>query len=466
MSPIFFDKDTSVGGGAPSAKKLSIVDRELVTNYEIAMTRIKNKIRVLYDKHGTDGVLTFAEASKYKRLDKLFKEINREVGKLTGRVQKITYKSSEEILLDSFDEISGGINTAVSQGVGFKMSLPFGGINPDVIRAAVENPLNKIAIKDLTDVTRTQLRREITQSLLDGESYFDLSKKVKERLDVSAGRALRIARTEAGKAYSKGHLEAHNRAEELGVVMHKVWHIIDDGRQRKSHDYMKNQVADKDGYFKFRDGTKIQGPRLGGPAREIVNCRCRMLSVVKGYEPESFVAESLKEEILPGEVHNPEDAGKMIREKKHEECFAFDGNGEKLLYKRGGRASVSFSDRDVKVLKKASTLIHNHPGSSSFSKQDIQLAFHYGITDMQVVSKEYDYFIKEKLSGIKFNKENWLKIGKPKYNIVYQEVKRSLNRQIRNKEITVDEANKLLLHLVWSKLSDNLGFKYERRSIK
>ncbi len=284
------------------------VEKELLYNYKNSLEKISDELLELAKKHGgVDGHLTLAEMSKYNRKTKLFKSIAKEINKLTRFNNKLTANLSKKILEDSFGENTAEVKFAVEKGIRASVNANFGVLNTDAILASVQNPLYAIAKDDMKATVLTQLRREITQGLIEGESYFKISKRIKERMDVSASRALTIARTEAGKAYSEGQVAAHERAENMGIVVQKVWTSTFDKRTRDSHAYMDQQVADKNGYFKFRSGEKTKAPRLGGSAKEVINCRCRIISVVKGYEPESRIARSIdtnKNETIEYQTYN------------------------------------------------------------------------------------------------------------------------------------------------------------------
>lgn len=294
--PIFFDKDEQAGGGLFKKKALSPTEKALVENYKESLGRIKKELLRLTEKYGKDGKLSYAEMAKYHRLDNLFKEIAQEVVTLTGKNGRSVAGISKKILIDSFEENTAQIQAAIDRAIRAEgtLNINWGTLNKDAVKAAVENPLFHLAQQDLKQTLINQLRKDITQSIISGESYFNLSKKIAGRMGVIASRALTIARTEAGKAYSQGQLDAHDRAEELGIVVNKVWVSTLDDRTRDTHVSMDGQKADKEGYFKYPGGGTTQAPRLAGPAKEVINCRCRFITVVEGYEPKTRIARTIE----------------------------------------------------------------------------------------------------------------------------------------------------------------------------
>lgn len=285
MKRIFFNKAAEVGGGAVSAKVLSAAEKELLYNYRAVLDRIKKQLVTLAEKINKGGILELAEMNKYNRLNNLMLFINTEISRLVKTNGKLAMGLAEKTLIDSYKSISYEINQAVNQGAGTVITYNFGLPDPTVITASVNNPLYFLAQQDIKASTLMQVQREITQGLIGGESYFSIAKRVKERMDISATRARTIVRTEAGKAFSEGHVQADEQAQELGIITHKMWVATLDDKTRKDHREMDGQEADEDGMFTYPDGIQTQAPRLAGEPADVINCRCRMVSIVEGFEP-------------------------------------------------------------------------------------------------------------------------------------------------------------------------------------
>ena len=93
-----------------------------------------------------------------------------------------------------------------------------------------------------------------------------------------------IGRTEALGALNRSQYEATRQAlEQSGLppaAAHKVWKSAKDSRVRHSHREMHNQRVGIDEPFVSPDtGARLMHPHdssLGAPAREIIDCRCRV----------------------------------------------------------------------------------------------------------------------------------------------------------------------------------------------
>jgi SPP1 gp7 family putative phage head morphogenesis protein len=67
-------------------------------------------------------------------------------------------------------------------------------------------------IKGMTDEMAEKLRKELSQSILNGETAKQMQDRVQEVMDVSIARAKMIARTELMRAYNTGREEAGRKA--------------------------------------------------------------------------------------------------------------------------------------------------------------------------------------------------------------------------------------------------------------
>lgn len=128
----------------------------------------------------------------------------------------------------------------------------------------------------LVQVNRTiqdSLRNLIIEKMSDGTTVTDLQAAIRERFnELSAGRALTIARTESATATSF----ARNKTYEDEGVEYLEWSAMLDDATRQSH-------RDQDGVVvkagePFPNGLRYPN-EPGAPAGETINCRCVVLAV-------------------------------------------------------------------------------------------------------------------------------------------------------------------------------------------
>jgi len=253
-------------------------ERALLKNYSAALTEVRSELAKGFQNYGDN----YVEWQKYNRLQNLEKNINKEVGKLSGK---------------SATQIKGGIAsqietqyyyTGYAVETSVKAKLGFGMLDKNVIEAAVKNPLDNVGFlqrnRDNHQRLARQMREELTQGLIRGEGFRDTADRIKNRMDVGATNTMRIVQTENHRAQTQGRLKGYEQAESYGVKMKLIWTATLDDATRDTHQEMDGQVADEDNMFDV-EGVKAEGPGLTGIAAEDINCRCTVRAEVEDESP-------------------------------------------------------------------------------------------------------------------------------------------------------------------------------------
>jgi uncharacterized protein with gpF-like domain len=266
-------------------------ERRLATNYQSSLKEIRGKLSRLYEQSDGD----FAESVKYNRLANLEKEISKEIGKLTGK-NASTLKAG---LANQFAESYYRTGFAIEGEA--QARLGFGQLNPKVIERAVENPLDRVGFlkrnRDNQALLTRQLNERITQGLIQGKSYQQVARDIKERFDVGAYKAMRIVQTESHRCQSAGRNDSLKQAESAGVVMKKRWISSLDGSTREDHQDADGLEVGMDEKFNV-GGEELDYPGdSAGSPENVINCRCSHHGVIEGYEPK--LRRSREEGLIP-----------------------------------------------------------------------------------------------------------------------------------------------------------------------
>lgn len=121
---------------------------------------------------------------------------------------------------------------------------------------------------------------ELLQGVLGGESIPKIAgrlRNVEKKMEKSA---VKNARTMTTAAQNRGRLDGMAQAQADGVIMQKMWVATHDGRTRDSHAEIDGEQQDQDDAF--TNGLMFPADPAG-EASEVYNCRCTMISVVKGF---------------------------------------------------------------------------------------------------------------------------------------------------------------------------------------
>lgn len=257
------------------------VEKELAKRYKNSFEEIDAQLSKLYASMGSTP--SIQEARKYNRLKLLLESINAEYTKLTG----YSIKSTEDTSISSYMSGSYGYRWSYDQATGVQISWPILPVN--TIRESVYADTNgedfQTRFKNWKTKDVIKIQQHITQGLATGQSYQKTSRKIREDVQASYDQAIRIVRTESARNYTNGNLQTHEDVIEAGVISSVQWVATLDQRTRSDHGQLDGQLADKDGLFHIH-GLSTVGPGMFGDPAEDINCRCKIIDVIEGYEPE------------------------------------------------------------------------------------------------------------------------------------------------------------------------------------
>ena len=272
-------------------KKQKQLEKTLIKEYSRALKDIRSLLAEYYAKYE----MTYAEMQKYKRLAGLEKTLIEELRKLTKKNSRTLIKGLGDQFAESYYRTAFILETEVQAKLAYTL------LNPKVIEASIMNPISGLKLNERLNKNRdlliTKIRENITQGLIKGESYRDMAKRVKNVLEGDAAKAIRVVNTESHRAQNDGRLKSMEHAASKGVIMKKRWIATLDDRTRDLHQELDGQEIDIDENFTSPSGASGPAPGQLGSPEDDINCRCTMISVIKGFEPE--VRRARGEGIIP-----------------------------------------------------------------------------------------------------------------------------------------------------------------------
>ena len=251
------------------------IARAVLDEYQAALREIRGELSLLYERYGVNGKLTLAEMTRYNRLTNMDKQITEILGPHARAVNATVGKLAGAQYEESF------YRAAWSYDNELRLSLGWGQIPVDQVRAAVANPMTELALRELPMHTMNRIKRAVNQGIIQGLSMPNMMREVRGAMETTAADAMRIVRTEAHRARELGHMRAAEEAVDKGVDLWRVWDAALDDRTRGSHAALDGARA--------RVGENFPGgpiaPGQWGIAAEDINCRCHATDVIEGYEP-------------------------------------------------------------------------------------------------------------------------------------------------------------------------------------
>lgn len=261
---------------------LANTENKLFGYYQDTLRDIKRQAQVYLDEY---DAMSFAQRLEAERLLDIGEKINQILidnnVKVIDTVKNGVREQAKNGYYGTFYTLEGAEN----------LNLPISVLGEDYIEQLVNMPVNgKTLSKRLyqnTDKLAKATTRSLLQGAIDGKGYAYVAKRIADLTEADYRRALRIARTEGGRASSMATQKGYEEVKKFGIDMKKQWVSTLDGKTRDSHQDMDGQIAEiEDDFESPVTGAKGQGPRLMGRASEDINCRCTTITVIDGISPE------------------------------------------------------------------------------------------------------------------------------------------------------------------------------------
>ncbi|MED2789695.1 phage minor head protein [Bacillus thuringiensis] len=200
-------------------------------------------------------------------------------------INEITYekkKTLNETLSNQYGESFYYTSYLIEKEVG--VALSYGLLDPNVIKRAVQMPIDKMTLNQRLSTHRVQIvnriRRELSIGLRKGEGYATMANRIKPILDGDAKKAQMVAWTESARVQNLGTYDSASHAFDEGVSMKKIWISTLDKRTRPTHQAADHQKVPFKGLFKV-GGYSCEYPHDSNlPAKEVVRCRCTFITEV------------------------------------------------------------------------------------------------------------------------------------------------------------------------------------------
>ena len=260
---------------------VAAAERNVGQQYGQMLREIRRVLQKTYDRYSlADGTLTYSQMVRYGRIDKLNAEIEEIINAHATGVASEIRGGLKKTVITSFDQTHQAIEKVAGRTIR-------GVLKPETVTEILQNPISGLKLNDRLAVRRyetvTTIRGELTRGLVRGDRYRDIAGRLQTALEIDAGKANRIVRTEGHRCMEAGKKASLDVATKGGVSLLKWWKDSDDERVRSGHRHMgrkysKENAIPYDEDF-VNDLTGGVGPHPGalGTAEDDINCRCVMV---------------------------------------------------------------------------------------------------------------------------------------------------------------------------------------------
>lgn len=263
-----------------SAATYEEVSLETYDFYKKALKQLKKEIKGYIDNYDN---LSFSKKLEVENQIAIAKRIDEIVAVMNDSTTQVIRRQIESEINNGYY----GVWYALEGAENIQLNFPI--LDERYISRLINDPIDGVTFSKRLYKHQSELAKRATNELLmgavRGDGYEVVAKKVAEQTEASYKQALRIARTEGGRARSQAKQRAYRAAQRQGVNMEKMWLATLDKKTRHSHQILDGKTVGVREQFVFK-GNYADGPRLFGVAGLDINCRCTTVAVVNGVKPE------------------------------------------------------------------------------------------------------------------------------------------------------------------------------------
>lgn len=239
--------------------------------------------------------LKSALASDYRRLGDLTSTEKLKLSQMTALLNQLEHSVTElkKSLRTQIDRHLIDTGKIAYNELFYEAESRYGAINfsmlrEEALKTIIETPVANFKLSErlndgVVERLKSNIKDDLTRVFLGGASYANASARLAEQGYSSYKRAVMITRTEAGRVQAIARQKSQFEAESLGVEFKKQWVATLDKRTRHNHIELDGVAVEPDGYFEI-NGHKTKQPHMFGIAGEDINCRCRTVSHLEGYD--------------------------------------------------------------------------------------------------------------------------------------------------------------------------------------
>lgn len=257
--------------------RLKELERKIKNTYTAVYQELKEEAASVLAKINLnpDMALTqkMALMAKYDRLNTLSNQLANTAYEANSAAQRMINDEMVNIYEMNYNEDAKNLGFALTDHGAVKKILK-----------EEENPFNMISsLHDKTGI-RNQMKGQLMQGLLKGESIPKIAKRLKNVSEKSLKDSIRIARTETTRVVNSAKMDIGKEGQRLGFNMWKRWIATTDSRVREDHIAMNGVEVPQDEPFTLPDGSKLMFPgdiSMGAPPEQVINCRCTVVEFIK-----------------------------------------------------------------------------------------------------------------------------------------------------------------------------------------
>ena len=407
---------------------------------------------------------TLSAKSRISRLDSLKSQIDMELTKLIFRVENDSINTLTSVYRDTFIEVTKdlGINPVVSR---------------DKIKTVLDKPWSGANFSQRlwsnTDKLAEIVKQEIVNGMIQGINLKTMTKRVSERFETAKKNDVeRLLRTEVNYTLNQATLDGY---KEAGIEKYEFSATLDNRTSQICSELHGNIFEIKN--IAVGLNYPPMHPRCRSTTIPIIDYESLVKQGREEIEKNNYTLDDSNNEPLTNnenksitkEKDNFEEAIAKVLEHGNktgtEALMWLDLNGNEIVpFATGDKNSVSIPRETMLFLSKQAKSsvisLHNHPSSSSFSPEDMNVAcILSSVKEMRVVGHDGTRYYLEIGDG---QRKSLKEIRKTYESMIYdfKDEYRELYKKINDNK----KAWKEVSHIVNERVAKKFGWKYRREN--
>jgi SPP1 gp7 family putative phage head morphogenesis protein len=262
-----------------STQNYAAVNSTLFNTYKDVLKQMKIELKEYVDNYEN---LTFSQRME---AESIFRNAGAIDKILTGKLDTVTDAITAYKIAEAELGYNGVFYTLNGQ---YNISPEAFSIDQSFVKSVVDKPVSGETFSQRLWGNTTQLAKETTNAIVQmtsqGKGYEYIARQISIATESSYKHAMRVARTEAGRAYSQLHQSGMEDAKAMGINLQKRWSATMDTRTRDWHAELDGKTIPVDEKFVIGNDDGLQ-PGMFGRPENVVNCRCRCITIIPGLEP-------------------------------------------------------------------------------------------------------------------------------------------------------------------------------------
>ena len=378
--------------------RVELTEKRIKSIYRSLMKDLNSFISEEYVKYADkDGKLFLSYLDSKNKRAKFLSEIVKNVDGISPQVKQ----EMLDLVDKTYEKTFKGISKAVKEADDTKELLSGTKtlVRPEVLKKSVNNNIEKLTLDAVMEKHRAEIIADIQQtltvSLMNGDRYETMAKRIQERLGVSYSKASNIARTESHRNIESGFMDGAKETASLlegsDLIYAATWRTMKDERvrpqqRRKTKRGWKTTISKNGANHMKMDGVTIkvgekfqlepdvfaECPGMSGTARNDCRCRCflryRLMTAEEFAKATNQSVEAVRQKYNIEAKEAPQAVEEVVETQHPKSLENFDEYQKKWV-----DSHFIMSNQDKKILQEGiQEVINNNAYSMRVNAKDMQ----------------------------------------------------------------------------------------------